>query len=295
MDTNRKTRFALTGAAGYIAPRHFEAIHNVGGDLVAVLDPHSSVGILDRFGFTETDYFALSELFGRKLVKLLLDNEGIDFLTVCSENYLHDAHCRMGMDAGANIICEKPLVVKPSNLDALRKYENLRQRKIYALLQMRYHAEAVRMRDMFSQSGGNVELNYVTPRGKWYLHSWKNRPQESGGLITNIGVHFLDLLIWIFGPCVQAQVHLRNDEEVAGFIELERATVRWTLSIRRDVERQRLVSVNGESFDFTTGFDTLHTQVYEEVLAGRGFGIEDARPSIELAYRLHHLPLSSSQ
>jgi len=293
MITDRKVRFALTGASGFIAPRHMKAIEDVGGDLVAVLDPHSSVGVLDKHGFHTTRYFKRPEQFGRELVKRFLREQGVDYLSVCSPNFLHDAHCRMGMDAGTHVICEKPLVIKPSNLDALQQYEGLRQRSIFALLQMRYHAEAERIRQMCADGSDHVvELNYVTPRGDWYLHTWKNRPDEAGGLITNIGVHFLDLLMWIFGPCSEASVNTRTDRLVAGSLQLERATVRWSLSISYEVERQRLVSVNGEKFDFTTGFDNLHTKVYEEILAGRGFGIDDARPSIELAYRLHRLDLT---
>lgn len=293
MKTER-VRFALTGAAGFVAPRHMKAIQEVGGELIAVLDPHSSVGILDSLGFSKTEYFSAPEQFTRKLVKRQMEGTGIQYMGICSPNHLHDAHCRMALDLGADAICEKPLVVKPHNLDQLERYEELRGGRVHALLQMRYHPEALRIAVVGAQGFHRVELNYATPRGRWYLSTWKNRAEESGGLIANIGVHFLDLLISVFGSCERAYVHERTMDTVSGELVLKRASVGFYLTISSEGLRQRCLTVDGEPYDFTTGFEGLHTRVYEEVLAGRGFGISDARPSVELASKLQTMTIAGN-
>ncbi len=291
VETPRPKRFAMTGIAGYIAPRHLQAIQAVGGELICVLDPHSSVGILDRYGFDQTEYYSEPERFARKLSKLQNRDEGIDYLSVCSPNYLHDAHCRMGLDNGADVICEKPVVIKPGNLSELTAHEARTGHRIWTVLQMRHHAETDRMRQAVAQGHHQVKLDYSTPRGKWYQYTWKGDPERSGGLITNIGIHFLDLLMWVFGPCTEFTVNERWPDRVSGRLKIERANVEWRLSIGQG-ERQRSFEVNNAGYNYTTGFDDLHTAVYQEILAGRGFGVIDARPSVELAWAIQHAPLN---
>lgn len=278
-------RFGLTGVAGYIAPRHLKAIQDVGGELVAALDPHDSVGILDRYGFSNSAFFTEPERFDRHLDHLRRTGEGIRYLTVCSPNHLHDAHARMGMRSGADIICEKPLVIKPYNLAALQELESETSRRIWTVLQLRLHPVIQALKQQMVSGYHQINLDYATPRGEWYRHSWKADPERSGGLITNIGIHFLDMLLWVFGPCKDLGVSEQSDDVVAGVLVLERATVTWRLSIRQG-ERQRVITVDEHQLDFTDGFDTLHTEVYRNILSGNGFGIDDARPSIELAQRI---------
>lgn len=280
-------RFGLTGVAGFVAPRHLKAIKGIGGNLVCVLDPHSSVGVLDQYGFSDTEYYSEPERFDRKLSRLWSRDQGINILSVCSPNYLHDAHCRMGLDNGADVICEKPLVIKPDNLSDLEAHERRSGRRVWTVLQMRRHSESERMQATCRKDRHHVQLEYYTPRGKWYHFTWKGDPERSGGLITNVGVHFLDLLMYVFGPCSTFTVLERTPEIVVGHLDLERATVDWRLSIQH-TDPKRSCLVDGENFDFTTGFDGLHTIVYQEILAGHGYGITDARPSIELAWAIQH-------
>jgi UDP-N-acetyl-2-amino-2-deoxyglucuronate dehydrogenase len=285
-------RFALTGAAGFVAPRHMQAIRDVGGELVAALDPHDAVGILDRFD-RNTEFFTEPERFERHLARLRRGHNGIDWLSVCSPNHLHDAHTRLGLRAGANVICEKPLVLTPHNLDALADEELLTGRRVFTVLQLRLVKSLVDLRTTVQCTGRalwhSVEVRYVTPRGRWYQRSWKGEPHKSGGLVTNIGIHLFDLLIWIFGKPEKLMVKMRTMTTVAGTLQLERATVNWFLSIDGEEPCRKMI-VNGEEIFFSDGFSELHTKLYERTLAGDGFGIEDARPAIELVQRLRGYP-----
>ena len=290
-------RFALIGAAGFVAPRHLQAIKDVGGQLVAVLDPHDSVGVLDRFGFSSAEFFTAPERFERHLEKLRREDKAIDWLSVCSPNYLHDAHIWLGLRSGARVICEKPLVLDPKNLDALdntgAEYADDRGGRIFTVLQLR-HAEPLKQLWHASWTGercfsnsprSEVFLRYITPRGKWYHQSWKGDEEKSGGLITNIGIHMLDALLWIWGACESFELYQRSSTRVSASLHLQHADVRVLLSIEGE-KPERFLLVDGTPIDFTDGFEKLHTTVYRETLAGRGHGIEDARPAIELAWKL---------
>jgi UDP-N-acetyl-2-amino-2-deoxyglucuronate dehydrogenase len=275
-----------------------QAIKDVGGKLVAALDPHDSVGVLDRFD-RETEFFTEPERFERHLEKLRREDNGIDWLTVCSPNYLHDTHIRMGLRAGARVICEKPLVLDPRNLDALLDVElealtytdphPTDSRRVFTVLQLRHSAEMQKLREQIVTTAGprDVELFYSTPRGHWYDRSWKGDHEKSGGIITNIGIHMLDLLLWLFGPVDKiGETGTRADGRTAsGNLYLDRAHVAWDLSIDPVHKAERTLSFGGTTWS-VTGFEDLHTTVYRETLAGRGHGIEDARPAVELAARL---------
>lgn len=293
--------FALTGVAGYIAPRHLKAIRDSGNKLVAAVDPNDSVGFLDQYGF-DVRFFTEIERFDRHLEKLRRgpENHRVQFLSVCSPNYLHDAHCRLALRIGADVICEKPLVINPWNLDALQELEAETGRRIWTVLQLRLHPKLLALRNALhaqpSTAQRDVVLTYITARGGWYHVSWKGSEEKSGGIATNIGIHLLDLMGWMFGEPKAIQLHLADRKRMAGFIEHERARVRWFLSVDPDdlpfpaspgkVATFRSISVDGEEVEFTDGFADLHTRVYEEVLAGRGFGIDDARPSVVLVHRI---------
>ena len=286
------TNFAITGAAGYIAPRHMKAIKDTGGKLVAALDPHDSMGILDQYGM-DVKYFKEYERFERHLEKLSAgpNKDGLEFVSICSPNYLHDAHCRLALRTGADAICEKPLVISPWNLDALQELEVKTGRRIYTVMQLRYHPKMVKLKERLlkEQPGTNhdVSLTYMTPRGGWYDVSWKGSPEKSGGIVTNIGVHVWDLLIWLFGEAMDCgSVCESFPQFVSGYWEFLSADVEVCLSIRPTDPPQRILTIDGESIDLTDGFTDLHTKVYQETLAGRGLGIEDARPAIELAYKI---------
>jgi len=300
--------FALTGAAGFIAPRHIRAIRETGNRLVAAVDPNDSVGVLDQHSF-DVRFFTEIERFDRYLEKLRRGPpEGhIDYLTVCSPNYLHDAHCRLGLRLKADVICEKPVVINPWNIDALEEMESESGRRVWTVLHLRAHDKLVELHKQLVEEPRGIQhdvvLTYVTARGPWYDVSWKGQEEKSGGLPTNIGIHFFDLLLWLFGSAVGMQVHLKELRRMAGFLELERARVRWFLSVEADdVPRDgggsktsyRSITVDGTEVDFSDGFEDLHTRVYESTLAGRGSGLRDARPSIELAHGLRQLPISAS-
>jgi UDP-N-acetyl-2-amino-2-deoxyglucuronate dehydrogenase len=293
--------FALIGAAGYIAPRHLEAIQSTGNRLVAAADPHDSVGILDRF-FPDCRFFTEIERLDRFLEKLRRrpEDEQVHYVSICTPNYLHDAHVRLALRVRAHAICEKPLVINPWNLDALQELEAEYGRRVFTILQLRVHPAllALRERLLAGDRAGrrDVRLTYVTRRGSWYHTSWKGSEEKSGGVVMNIGIHFFDMLMWLFGGVDRSVVHGRDDERAAGRLELERASVRWLLSLDgRDLpdaaraagkSAYRSLTVDGEEIEFSDVFAGLHTKVYEETLAGRGFGIADARPSIELVYRI---------
>jgi UDP-N-acetyl-2-amino-2-deoxyglucuronate dehydrogenase len=291
--------FAIIGAAGYVAARHLKAIQDTGNKLIAAVDPHDAVGVLDRFSF-ETAYFSEIERFDRHLWKLSNgpENERLHYVSICSPNYLHDAHMRMALRLGANVICEKPLVINPWNLDPLQNLERETGKRINAVLQLRIHPELIKLKNTLSPgiAKSNVMLTYVTARGPWYLYSWKGNPEKSGGIATNIGIHLFDLLIWLFGEVKQVQVHLNQPDRMSGFIELQRAYVRWFLSINRhdlpfelklgEKTTHRSIKIDGKELEFTDGFSGLHTEVYRNALEGKGISISDARPAIELVHRI---------
>ena len=302
---NDVKNFALTGAAGYVAPRHLQAIKDTGHRLVAAVDPHDAVGILDRY-WLDVRFFTEIERFDRHLEKLrrLSDAERVDYVSICSPNYLHDAHIRLALRVGAHAICEKPLVINPWNLDALQELERETGRRVNTVLQLRLHPQLVALRDRLASRQPSrpydVSLTYLTVRGRWYDTSWKGSDERSGGIVTNIGIHLFDLLLWLFGPVAACEVHMREPRRIAGFLELAHARVRWFLST--DVAdlpfasepgqktTLRSITVDGEAVEFSDSFGDLHTRVYEETLAGRGFGIDDSRPAIELSHRIRRTP-----
>ncbi len=293
--------FAVTGVGGYIAPRHLKAIRDTKNRVVAAVDPKDSVGLLDQYSF-DTRFFKEVERFDRHLEKLKRGPEEgrLHYLTVCSPNFLHDAHCRLGLRVGADVICEKPLVVNPWNLAPLQELEAETGRRIYTVLQLRVHPALVALRERIAAERPGkpheVVLTYITSRGPWYDVSWKGELEKSGGIPTNIGIHFFDLLVWLFGTPETTRVHLSDPRRMAGFLGLERANVRWFLSVERDdlpfaaepgkKTTFRSITVDGQEIEFSEGFTDLHTRVYEEILAGRGHGIDVARPSVELAHKL---------
>jgi len=293
--------FAITGVAGYIAPRHLQAIRDTGNKLVAAMDPHDSVGILDRY-FPDVSFFTEFERFDRHLEKLRREKnqDKIDYMSICSPNNLHDAHIRLALRVGANVICEKPLVLNPWNLDALQELENETSTRVYTVLQLRVHPALIELKQKLNQlkpdHKHDVVLTYITSRGLWYYFSWKGIVEKSGGIATNIGIHFFDMLMWLFGDVQSNILHIKDDKRAAGFIELQNANVKWFLSTdRSDLPAEahnkgfttyRSITVDGEEIQFSEGFTDLHTRVYEETIKGNGFGIEDARPSIVLARKL---------
>lgn len=299
--------FALIGAGGYIAPRHLKAIRDTGNRLLAAADTKDSVGVLDQFGF-DVRFFTEIERLDRHLEKLKRgpDEERVHFVSVCSPNYLHDAHCRLGLRVDADVICEKPLVINPWNLDALTALEKETGRHVYTVLQLRLHPKLIELKaalDAAARGNHDVELTYITSRGRWYDVSWKGDEDKSGGIPTNIGIHFFDLLTWLFGSVTDARIELMEARRAGGTITLNKARVKWFLSIDPSdlpfapepgkKTTFRSITVDGNEIEFSEGFTDLHTRVYEETLAGRGFGLEDARGSIELVHRLRTQPVQS--
>jgi len=299
--------FAVIGVGGYVAPRHLRAIRDTGNRLVAAVDPKDSVGILDQFSYN-VRFFTEIERFDRHLEKLRRGPEQnrVQYISVLSPNYLHDAHCRLALRVGADVICEKPLVINPWNLDPLAELEAETGRHIHTVLQLRLHPALLKLKKALESAGSDrqheVVLTYITSRGPWYHISWKGSEAKSGGVATNIGIHFFDLLLWLFGEAGEVKMYQADQKRMVGFLELERARVRWFLSV--DVNdlpfpalpgkntTYRSITVDGEEIEFSSGFTDLHTRVYEETLAGRGFSIEDARPSITLTHRIRTTPLS---
>lgn len=293
--------FAITGVGGYIAPRHLRAIRDTGNRLVAAVDPKDSVGLLDQYSFG-VSFFTEFERFDRYLEKLRRgsESERVQYLTVCSPNYLHDAHCRLGLRVGADVICEKPLVINPWNIDPLRELEEETGHRIYTVLQLRVHPKLIELREkLMKENPGKpheVMLTYITSRGSWYDVSWKGSVEKSGGIPTNIGIHFFDLLVWLFGGVQSQSVQLSKPRKMGGQIRLERANVKWFLSVdSADLPfvpepggraTFRSITVDGTEIEFSEGFTDLHTVVYRGILDGKGFGLDDVRPSIELAYKM---------
>lgn len=297
----RPINFAVIGVGGYVAPRHLKAIRDTGNRLVAAADPNDSVGILDSFSF-DVRFFKEIERFDRHLDKLRRgpESDRVDWVSICSPNYLHDAHLRVALRNGANALCEKPLVINPWNLGALEELEGETGRRIFTVLQLRLHpallALKARLDTESRETRHDVVLTYVTSRGGWYDVAWKGSEEQSGGVATNIGIHFFDLLIWLFGPVESQEVHLRAKHQMAGALELSRARVRWFLSVDRndlpiapesgERNTHRSITVDGYEVEFTEGFTDLHTRIYERTLLGDGFGVAEARPSITLAHEI---------
>ena len=289
-------KFALIGAVGYIAPRHMKAIQETGNDLVVAMDKNDSAGVIDSY-FPDARFFTEFERFDRFLEKQRRENGSkIDFVSICSPNYLHDAHIRFALRIDADAICEKPVVLNPWNIEALQEIERERGRRVFVVLQLRHHPAiaALKQRVDAEPARGkyDIDLSYITSRGRWYLVSWKGDVEKSGGIATNIGIHFFDMLEWIFGPVQYNIVHVEQPTRAGGFLELRKARVRWFLSIDRDdlphppengkPATYRSIRMNGEELEFTEGFTELHTRTYEEILAGRGYGLEDAKPSVDM-------------
>jgi len=295
--------FALTGAAGYVAPRHLKAIKDTGNNLICAVDPNDSVGILDSY-FKEARFFTEFERFDRHVEKLrrLGEESRIHWVSICSPNYLHDAHARFALRVGADVICEKPVVLNPWNIDALQELEKEYKQKIYTILQLRVHPSLIELKKKLEKNPPkekkDIRLTYITSRGPWYLVSWKGQTERSGGLTTNIGIHFFDLIIWLFGNVTLNEVHHSELTKTSGYMELEHARVQWLLSIDKEdlpqeaVEKgqttYRSITIDGEEIEFSGGFTDLHTVVYRETLAGRGFTLEDARASVALAHEIRN-------
>ncbi|QDS99809.1 UDP-N-acetyl-2-amino-2-deoxy-D-glucuronate oxidase [Adhaeretor mobilis] len=301
--------FGLIGAAGYIAPKHIKAIHETGNSLVAAADPHDCVGRLDSF-FPEARFFTEIERFDRYLEKRRRgpEEEQVQYVSVCSPNYLHDAHVRLALRVKAHAICEKPLVISPWNLDALEELEAEHGRKVFSVLQLRLLPSLLKLREdlqaQVARERADICLTYITRRGCWYDSSWKGAFEKSGGVALNIGIHFFDLLHWLFGEAESSKVHLNAPRKMAGVLEMNRARVRWFLStdaddLPEDVVKQggyahRSMTFDGQEIEFSGGFTDLHTRVYEEILAGRGTGITEARPSIDLAHSINNSEVEHS-
>jgi UDP-N-acetyl-2-amino-2-deoxyglucuronate dehydrogenase len=298
----KPNNFALIGAAGYIAPRHMKAIADTGNQLIAMLDKYDGVGVVDKF-FPGAEFFTEPERFDRHLDRLRRQRDyNIDYVSICSPNYLHDSHIRLALRNGADAICEKPIVLNPWNLDALAEIEQENKKKIFNILQLRYHPSIVQLKEEIEKGPPgkvyDIDLAYITSRGRWYFRSWKGDISKSGGIATNIGVHFFDMLSWIFGKPRQNIVHLLQEDKAAGFLLLEKARVRWFLSLdeasippkNREAGQRtyRSLIMGGKEIEFSEGFTDLHTVTYKNILDGNGFGIEDARPSIEMVYTIRN-------
>ena len=293
--------FALIGVAGYIAVRHVRAIRETGNRLVASLDRFDSVGFLDSY-FPEADFFTEFERFDRHIAKLNRQGTRVHYVSICSPNYLHDSHIRFAMRNGADAICEKPLVLNPWNIDALGDYQKETGRKVWNILQLRLHPSILDLKECVSRGPAgkvyDVDLSYITSRGKWYHYSWKGDEEKSGGIATNIGVHFFDMLTWIFGSVRKSSVHLLKKNKSAGYLELEKARVRWFLSIdyndipggiRQNGQRTfRSITMDGKEIEFSGGFTDLHTISYERILEGKGYGLESAREAIQTVYNIRN-------
>ncbi|MDA3890983.1 MAG: Gfo/Idh/MocA family oxidoreductase [Salinivirgaceae bacterium] len=294
--------FGLIGAAGYIAVRHLKAIQETNNNLVAALDPFDSVGIIDSY-FPEADFFTEFERFDRHIYKLNREGKAVDYVSICSPNYLHDSHIRFALRQGADAICEKPLVLNPWNVEALKDYEKETGKRVYNVLQLRLHPSIIELKKKIDEGDPNkiydVDLTYLTSRGKWYHFSWKGDVSKSGGIATNIGIHFFDMLSWIFGDVKENIVHVRTDNKAAGFIHLKRARVRWFLSVdHNDLPQEikekgqrtyRSIQIEGNELEFSGGFTDLHTQTYQGILDGKGFGLDDAMNSIVTAHDIRNV------
>jgi UDP-N-acetyl-2-amino-2-deoxyglucuronate dehydrogenase len=295
------SNFILIGAAGYIAPRHMKAIKETGNNLIAAFDPYDGVGIMDSY-FPEADFFTEFERFDRHLDKLRRKGIKVDYTSICSPNYLHDSHIRFGLRNGSDVICEKPIVLNPWNVETLKQLEQETGKNIYNILQLRLHPCVIELKKKVENGDPNkmyeVDLTYITSRGHWYYTSWKGDVTKSGGVATNIGVHFFDMLTWIFGDIKENVVHLHEHDRAAGFFQLEKARVRWFLSINYDtipkeVKQKgmytfRSITVDGDKFEFSGGFTELHTRSYENILAGNGFRINETKKAIQTIFDIRN-------
>jgi len=291
------SNFAMIGAAGYIAPRHMKAIKDTHNTLVAALDKNDSVGVIDSY-FPNADFFTEFERFDRHLEKLKRNGTRMDYLSVCSPNYLHDSHIRFGLRQDAHVICEKPIVLNPWNIDALQEIEKETGRHIYNILQLRLHPSVMALKEKIDKDTSgkihDIDLTYLTSRGNWYYTSWKGDVTKSGGIATNIGVHFFDMLTWIFGAVQKNTVHLHTHDRASGLLELEKGRVRWFMSINYDtipaevkakgMRTYRTISIDGDAFEFSGGFTELHTRSYEKILAGEGFGIHECKEAVQIVH-----------
>ncbi|NOR76770.1 MAG: oxidoreductase [Draconibacterium sp.] len=291
--------FALIGAAGYIAPRHLKAIKETNNNLLAALDPYDGVGIMDSY-FPNADFFTEFERFDRHVDKLKRKGTHLDYVSICSPNFLHDSHIRFGLRNDADVICEKPIVLNPWNIEALSEIEKETGRNIYNILQLRLHKSVIELKNKIDNGDPNkiydVDLTYLTSRGHWYYTSWKGDVTKSGGVATNIGVHFFDMLTWIFGDIKENIVHLHEHDRAAGFLQLEKARVRWFLSINSDtlpaevkekeMRTYRSINIEGEEFEFSGGFTELHTKSYQHILDGNGFRISETTKAINAVYNI---------
>ena len=300
------SNFALLGASGYIAPRHMQAIKDTGNDLVAALDPYDGIGVMDSY-FPQASFFTEFERFDRFVDKLRRENEKkIEYVSIATPNYLHDAHIRFALRSGCDAICEKPLVLNPHNLEQLKLIESETQKKVNTILQLRLHPSIIALKEKVShelEKNPNkiydIDLTYLTSRGKWYFISWKGDEAKSGGIASNIGVHFYDMLSWIFGEVEENIVHIKTPDTNSGILKLKNANVRWFLSVNyeylpKDVREQgqttfRSITVEGEEIEFSGGFKDLHTRSYEEILRGNGFGLDDAVGSIDIVSQIRNI------
>lgn len=287
--------FAITGVGGYIAPRHLKAIKETGNRLVAALDIHDSVGVLDSY-FPDTAFFTSAKKFEQYLQQLKISETPVDYLAVCSPNDVHEEHVLMGFRAGADVICEKPVVLTPGSLDILSKAEKETGKRVSTIMQLRLHPALKALKEQISQSSSAqryaVTVKYITARGQWYHNSWKGDIPKSGGIATNIGIHLFDMLLWLFGAVKESKVSLHTAERAAGNLVLGKADVIWELSIDKNdlpqsvqLEQKRIfrsLQINGEEIDFSDGLMTLHTASYEAILAGKGFCLETTEPSVQL-------------
>jgi len=287
-------KFALIGASGYIAPRHAKAIKETGHEIVTYLDPHDNVGYMDQY-FPDAKYFKDTELFDRYLDNTRRNQKPIDFVSICSPNYLHDSHIRLGLRNKCDVICEKPIVLKSSDIDTLKKIEKETGKKVYTILQLRHHPEIIKLKQKVKKNKKYVvDLTYITPRGQWYNNSWKGDEDKSGGVLFNIGIHFFDMLMWVFGDLSSYNVDV-NETHSKGFIELENARINYFLSLNKEDlpwkewKPYRNISVDGEQIDFSQGFTDLHIKSYEEIIKGNGFGLDDIKSVIEMIEKLKTL------
>ena len=294
-------RFALIGAAGYIAPRHMRAIKDTDNDLIAALDKFDSVGVIDSY-FPNAAFFTEFERFDRYIEKLKRKNDSIDYVSICSPNYLHDAHIRFGLRHQAHVICEKPIVLNPWNIDALEEIEEETGKSVFNILQLRLHPAIKALKEKVEKSDPDktfdLDLTYITSRGRWYYTSWKSELSKSGGIATNIGVHFFDMLGWIFGNLKSNIVHLHTHDRAAGYLEFAKARVRWFLSINYDLIPQKVkeagqrtfrsLQIEGQEVEFSSGFTELHTESYKEILKGNGFGIKESKTTIQLVHDIRN-------
>ncbi|WP_010180598.1 Gfo/Idh/MocA family protein [Aquimarina agarilytica] len=295
-------KFALMGVAGFVAPRHLKAIKHTGNELLSSYDPNDSVGIIDSY-FPKAKFFTEFERFDRHIEKLRLDKQqSIDYMSICTPNYLHDAHVRFALRNGSHAICEKPLVLNPWNAEALAKLEADSNNKVNTILQLRLHPSIIALKEKIAHSPKDkihdVDLTYITSRGNWYYASWKGAMEKSGGICSNIGIHFFDMLIWIFGDVQKSTVHLMEHDRASGVLHLQNANVRWFLSINSDTLPQeaidqdqrtfRTITIDNEALEFSAGFTDLHTESYKHILSGDGFGISETLKSLELAHQLRH-------